>query len=194
VLTPGSDSHLVIYRYAMKKFGLLAVVLLQMSIVGLARDDAPSSGWKEYVYSEDEFAITLPGDPHPHKSSQMPNGTVYLLQLSSGAIFSLHTMEANDKCVDAVRSQSDIYAKNKADSATSTSKGFKAISFREVTGSGYTGVEFIQQVPPAGRLDYERWVCGPHRLYVLAFAWSPDESEPRELRRIVDSFRLVTKK
>jgi hypothetical protein len=177
----------------MKKLGLFAVVLVQMSIVGLARDDTPSSEWKEYVYSEHEFAMTLPGDPRPHKSSQMPNGTVYLLQLSSGAIFSLHTMEANDKCVDAVRSQSDIYAKNKADSAASTSKGFKAISSREVTGSGYTGVEFVQQVP-TGRLDYERWVCGPHRLYVLAFSWSPDESEPKELRRIVDSFRVVTKK
>jgi len=175
------------------KLGFIALVLLQVSIVGLAQDDTPSPRWKEYVYSENGFAITLPGDPHPHKSSQMPNGTAYSVELPDGAGFSLHTMEANDRCVDSVRSQSDIYAKNKADSAGAKSNGFKAISFREVTGSGYTGVEFVQQVP-TGKIDYERWVCGPHRLYVFASAWNPGGSEPKELRRIVDSFRVITRK
>jgi hypothetical protein len=175
------------------KLGIIAVVLLQVSMVRVAQDDKPSLEWKEYVYSENEFAITLPDDPHPHKSSQMPNGTAYSVQLSNGSGFSLLTMEANDRCVDAVRNQSNVYAKNKADSAATQSSGFKAISFRDVTGSGYTGVEFVQQVP-TGKIDYERWVCGPHRLYVLASAWNPGESEPKELRHVVDSFRVITKK
>ena len=96
-------------------------------------------------------------------------------------------MPANENCVNAVHSQSATYEKNK----DAPPNGFKAISFREVGGTGYTGVEFVQQVPN-GKIDYERWVCGSRRLYVFASAWNPGESEPRELRRIVDSFRILT--
>jgi hypothetical protein len=120
------------------KLAFIAAVLLQVSMIGAAQDDRSSSAWKEYVYPENGFAITLPDDPHLHKSSQMPNGTAYSVPLSDGAGFSLHTMEANDRCADAVHSQSDIYAKNKADAAHSN--GFKAILFREVAGDGYTRV------------------------------------------------------
>jgi TonB family protein len=150
-------------------------------------DDTLSSVWKEYAYPETSFAITLPEEPHPHGSSQMPNAIVYSVTLPDGARFSLHTEEANDRCVDTVRDQLDN-AKN-----TAESRGFTVLSFREVEGSGYAGVEFIQKVP-TGKIDYERWICGAKRLYVLASFWDPGESRPKELQRIVDSFRLITKK
>jgi len=136
------------------KLGLLALVLIEMLTRGVPQDSRPSSVWKEYVYSEKDFAITLPDDPHPHKSSQMQNGTAYSVPLAGGAGFSLHTMEA-DSCANVVRSQSAMYEKNK----NAPPNGFKAMSFREVNGTGYTGVEFVQQVP-TGKIDYERWVCG----------------------------------
>lgn len=41
-------------------------------------------------------------------------------------------------------------------------------------------------------MDYERWICGAHRLYVLASVWDPEEHEPKDLQRIVDSFRILT--
>lgn len=170
------------------KIRLLAVLLLEMSVVGLTQD-SPSSPWKEYIYPDNGFAITLPGDPHPHKSSQMQNGVAYSVPLSDGIGFSLHTMEVNERCVEAVRSQSATYEKIK----NAPSNGFKAISFREVSGAGFTGVEFVQQVPN-GKIDFERWVCGSCRLYVLASAWNPSQSEPKELRRILDSFRVITSK
>jgi hypothetical protein len=169
------------------KLAFIVVFVLGMSAIGTAQHDASASAWKEYVYTENDFAITLPSDPHPHKSSQMPNGTAYSALLSNRSGFSLHTMEANDRCVDAVRSQ-----RQKVDSA-GTPDGFKGISIRDVAGPGYTGIEFTQQVPN-GKIDYERWICGPHRLYVLASAWNPGEPEPKDLRRIVDSFRVITQK
>jgi hypothetical protein len=170
------------------KLGFLAIVLAQVLIIGMARGSAASPAWKEHIYSENGFAITLPGDPAPHKSSQLPNGTAYSVPLSNGARFALHAMEAGDNCVNAVHSQSDTYEKNKS----APPSGFKAISFRVVNGPGYSGVEFVQQVP-SGKIDYERWVCGPRRLYVLVSDWNPGESEPKELQRIVDSFRIVSK-
>lgn len=169
------------------KLRLFALVFLEILAFGPAQDSPMPYAWKEYVYSENGFAITLPSDPHPHKSSQMPNGTAYSVPLSNGAGFSLHTMEANDTCVNAVQSERATYEKNK----DAPPSGFRAISFREVGGAGFTGVEFVQQVPD-GKIDFERWVCGSHRLYVFASAWSPRESEPKELRRIVDSFRILT--
>lgn len=118
----------------------------------------------------------------------MHNGTAYSVPLPNGGGFTLSTMEANEQCVEAVRSQSAMWEKMK----NSPPEGFKGISFREVDGPGYTGVEFVQQVP-TGAKDYERWVCSAHRLYVLVAQWGRDKSEPEELRRIVDSFRILTK-
>jgi len=97
-------------------------------------------------------------------------------------------MNAGDNCGAAVHSQSHVYEKNKA----APPSGFKAISFRVVNGPGYSGVEFVQKVP-SGKIDYERWVCGPRRLYVLVSDWNPGEPEPKELLHIVDSFRILSK-
>jgi hypothetical protein len=174
------------------KFAFAIPALLAcLSMVGMAQDKIPASEWKEYVYSEDAFAITLPSDPHPHKSSQMANGTVYLVPFPNEANFSLHTMEANDRCIEAVHSQKEAYEKNKAGPAGGKS-GFKAMSFQEIIGSGYTGVEFVQKLP-TGRMDYERWVCGARHLYILASTWNPGEPESKDLRRIVNSFRILSK-
>jgi hypothetical protein len=47
--------------------------------------------WKEYIFADDGFAITLPSDPHPHKSPQVANGMAYSVPLSNGARFPLYT-------------------------------------------------------------------------------------------------------
>lgn len=77
--------------------------------LGSATGEAPivesEAVWKEYVFVDDGFAITLPDDPHPHKSPQMANGMAYSVPLSNGARFSLYTEEANDTCTDTVRGQ-----------------------------------------------------------------------------------------
>jgi len=143
--------------------------------------------WKEYIFADDGFAITFPSDPHPHKSPQMANGMAYSVPLSNGAHFSLYTEEANDTCADTVRGQLRD-AKNKAEST-----GYRVISFRQVDGNGYKGIEFVQKVPN-GKIDYERWLCAAHRLYLFVADWNPDESEPKELQRIVDSWRVVSNK
>jgi hypothetical protein len=159
--------------------------------LGSATGEAPivesQAVWKEYVFSDDGFAITLPGDPHPHKSPQMANGMAYSVPLSNGARFSLYTEQANDRCTDTVRGQLRD-AQNKAES-----NGYRVISFREVDGSGYKGIEFVQQVPTL-KIDYERWICAAHRLYLFAADWNPNDSEPKELHRIVGSWRLVAGK
>jgi hypothetical protein len=106
--------------------------------------------------------------------------------------FSLHTMEVADNCTDALKQQSELYASHKNDSAGAESNGFKAISFRQLRGNGYDAIEFIQRVPN-GKMDYERWVCAPHHLYVFASDWNPSEQQPPEIKRIVESFRLLTR-
>jgi hypothetical protein len=169
------------------KLGLFAAFLVATQIIGVAQDSPSPPAWKEYVYPENSFAITLPSDPHPHKSGQVPNGAAYSVRLS-GAGFTLVSTQANEGCVEAVRSQSAMWEKGK----NAPPEGFRGISFREVEGTGYTGVEFVQQVP-SGSIDYERWVCGAHHMYVFVSQWGPSKSEPNDLRRIVDSFRLLTK-
>ena len=81
----------------------------------LSSGDPPLPEWKEYLYPENSFAVTLPSDPHPHKSPQLANGMAYSVPLSNGARFTLYTEEANDTCVDTVRGQLSN-AKNKGGS------------------------------------------------------------------------------
>ena len=142
--------------------------------------------WKEYIFADDGFAIDFPSDPHPDESPQMANGMAYSVPLSNGA-HSRHTEEANDTCADTVRGQLRD-AKNKAEST-----GYRVISFRQVDGNGYKGSRVRQKVPN-GKIDYERWLCAAHRLYLFGADWNPDESEPKELQRIVDSWRVVSNK
>ena len=172
------------------RLGLVAVVFLHtLTITAAAQQSSQSPVWKEYVYEENGFAITLPDDPHPHKSQVVRDGTAYRVELFKGVFFSVHSTTADPKC-DSVREQSDRYAKNKD---APPQNGFKAISFSDVAGSGYTGIEFVQQVPN-GRIDYERWVCGANRLYIFISGWSSGEPEPKDLRRILNSFRVIPTK
>lgn len=158
-----------------------------------AQTNSQGAKWKEYIYPEHEFAITLPSDPHPHESSQMPGGTAYTVSLSDGGGLSLHTMNAGDKCIAGLKAQEQQYAKRNTGAAKSELNGFKAIYFRKVTAVEYNAIEFLQQVPN-GRMDYERWICGHHRLFVIVVSWDSGQQQPRELERIVNSFRLLTKK
>ena len=170
----------------------LAVLILQFS-AAVSAQTSPAAKWKEYVYPDNGFAITLPSDPHPHKSSQMPNGTAYSVQLPTGTGLSLHTMQVAGDCNNALDKQAELYAEHKNGAAPAESSGFKVSSFRRVKGDGYDAVELIQQVPD-GKMDYERWVCAPHRLYVFVSEWSPSDRQPPDIMRIVDSFRLLTVK
>jgi len=148
--------------------------------------------WKEYVYPENGFAITLPRDPHPHESSQMQHGTAYSVTFTGGSGLSLHTTTAHEKCAPILEAQAD-HAKHMMESGSAESNGFKALSLREVVGTGYKGFEFVQQVPN-GKFDYERWVCSGDRLFVFASAWSSGEQQPTEISRIITSFRILVKK
>ena len=113
------------------KFSIGVTVLFLFSALSSAQTAAAQKPrWKEYVYAENEFAITLPSDPHPHKSLQMPNGTAYTVSLPGGAAFSLHTMQASDYCSQALDAQAAAYAKRKRSSTAPETNGFKAISFR----------------------------------------------------------------
>lgn len=172
-------------------FKTLAVFILQVSAVVWAQNNSATK-WKEYVYSDNGFAMTLPSDPHPHKSSQMPNGTAYTVQLQAGVALSLHSMQAAD-CNYALDKQAELYAEHKNGAASAESNGFKVFSFRRVKGDGYNAVELVQQVPN-GKMDYERWICSPVRLYIFTSEWNASEQQPPEIERIVTSFRLLTTK
>lgn len=173
---------------------ILPIILIGPFLFGItvfAQTNSQGEQWKDYSYPENEFTITLPSDPHPHASSQMPNGTAYTVSLSTGGL-SLHTMKAVENCEEGLKAQKQLYASRNAGSAKTASGGFKAIYFRNITGVDYNAIEFLQQVPN-GRMDYERWICGEHRLFVIVASWNSGQQQPRELERIVKSFRLLPK-
>ena len=169
-----------------------AVITLTLVLLLLAQAAAQAlsdKSWQEYKYPENGFAITLPGDPHPHKSTQMPHGTAYTVTFSGGSGLSIHTMPAAGTCTQLLDSQA-ANAKRSMRSGSQV-KGFKLTWFNDVEGSGYKGFELVQQVPN-GQMDYERWVCGAHRLFVFGSQWKPGEKQPEEISRIVNSFHLLS--
>src|ERR1700685_896795 len=47
----------------MKSHFVLFALILPRSLIGVAQEKRSFSEWKDYVYSENAFAITLPSDP-----------------------------------------------------------------------------------------------------------------------------------
>jgi len=61
--------------------------------------------WKEYVYPSDNFAITLPSEPTPHRDAQFPD--VQMNVYTSGGV-TLRAEYAPNGCRSAITDQAKM--------------------------------------------------------------------------------------
>jgi hypothetical protein len=69
--------------------------------------------WKEYVFADDGFAITLPEAPHP--DAALPDMTVYTVSVLPGAILSFRVSHENRDCMEGLAQLKDDVRKAKSD-------------------------------------------------------------------------------
>jgi hypothetical protein len=86
-------------RWHLRVFFLTAVLLLSMASRGQVPEVKGPDGWKEYVYPNDRFAITLPSAPRPHKDAQFPDLQVNVY--TSGGV-TLRVEDAPNGCDSAI--------------------------------------------------------------------------------------------
>jgi hypothetical protein len=164
---------------------------LTLPFVGQVSTTKGETAWKEYVYPDDNFAITLPTEPVPHKDAQLPNLpiTVY----TSGGV-SLRVENASGGCDFAITEQLKMIDEVKAGQRKpDPTFRLDLQSVRQGTLEGYAFLEFEQTVRDTTD-SYERWYCADQKLYMFSAQWPVGHSRPASVNRIVASFRLLKKK
>jgi hypothetical protein len=170
--------------------------LAQTSPPGSTSSQQP--GWKEYVYPNDGFAVAFPSAPNAHKDSQVPDGNAYTLSLKDVGV-SLHVANYPDGCAERFAQYVGTVRKAMKqlhDGTLDVSRsGFRPdpASVKETMVSGFPATEYEQEVLQSGQKDYERWSCVGTRLYIFTALWPRERPKPRDVTRIVDSFRLLPK-
>jgi hypothetical protein len=162
----------------MKKLATL-VLILSWAVFALAqRHTAP---WKEYVFADDGFAITLPDIPHPHPDTTLPEMTVYTVSLQSDAKLSLRVSHQSRDCDATLAELKDGALKGKS--------GIDPTSVKDVSVDGHPGVEY--QYGLGDRSSSDRFYCVNGRFYSFSCSWSNTHPRPAAVARAVSSFRLL---
>lgn len=131
--------RLAISGVEMKESGMTALVSITLwaSFI-FAQQQKPQwhpwPQWKEYVYAEDGFAITLPEDPHPHPDASLADTTVYTVVVPPQGNLSLRVLRQERDCAATL----DGGLKGKA--------GIDPLSVKEVSVAGHPGLESMDKL------------------------------------------------
>jgi hypothetical protein len=149
---------------------------------GLAFAQLRTASWKEYVFADEGFAITLPEAPNPHPDPVLPDMTVDTVSLLPGAGLTLRVSHEIRDCTEVLAQLKDDALKVKS--------GTEPSSEKDVSVDGYPGVEFQYNLD-ANRSSFHRFYCVNGRFYTFSSVWPSTQPLPAAAVRIVSSFRLL---
>jgi len=141
-----------------------------------------TASWKEYIFADEGFAITLPDETNPHPDATLAETTVYTVSMSPETKLSLRVSHQNRDCAATLAQLKDGALKGKS--------GIDPSSVMEVSISGYPGVEYQYKLD-AGFFSSDRFYCVNGRFYTFSIAWPLNQSRPAAATRVVNSFRLL---
>jgi hypothetical protein len=167
----------------MKKSGISALLSISLwaSFVFAQRQESQWPQWKEYVYAEDGFAITLPDDPQPHPDSSLPDMTVYTVVVPPHGNLSLRVSHQDRDCAATLAQLKDGVLKGQP--------GIDPDSLKDVSIAGHPGLEY--QYTRSVFTAWDRFYCVNGRFYTFSTGWPRTEARPPAAMRIVSSFRLL---
>jgi hypothetical protein len=159
----------------------LVSVSLWASFVFAQQKKSQWPQWREYVYAEDGFAITLPEDPHPHPDASLPDMTIYTVVVPPHGNLSLRVFHQDLDCAGTLAQIRDgaLKSKGAADPA----------SVKDVSIAGHPGVEY--QYSGSLWAAWDRYYCVNGWYYIFSTGWPKTEARPSAATRIVSSFRLL---
>ena len=171
----------------MKKFVRMAVLSALFACVALVAQ--AQSGWKEYVYAEDGFAISAPMQPtFQTESKDTPIGSVdahnYTIDLGNGIAIGINATDFKiGQAVDAKL----ILAATKAGLAESLQG--KIVSEKEISLGSEPGLE-LEVVTDTNHMRFRYFFINGKLFALMSTAPLAKPFAP-ETTRMFDSFRLV---
>ena len=171
-------------------FLLTAALMLAASVFGQVPEANSQAIWKEYIYPNDSFAITLPSDPTPHKDPQFPH--LYINVYSSGGV-TLRVSYYPSGCESEITTHTEMI-EDYASGRKEPDPVFRidAASIRKGNFEGHPFLEYEQEIQKS-LSNYQRWYCVEKKLYIFLSDWHVGPPKPANVDRIVRSFRLLNK-
>ncbi len=162
---------------------MVAAILVLVPFLLFGQESA--SSWKEYVYPNDGFAITLPSAPNPHRDLTMPNMTAYTVHLAGNISVTLRVASEMRDCAStlALLKEGALHGKQPG-------QPIDPSSVRDFSANGYPGVEYEFNVNPKLK-TYDRYYCVKGRFYIFTADWPSNAPKPPAVARIIESFRLT---
>jgi hypothetical protein len=165
-----------------KKGKILRSISLMFCFSTLALGQRRGGTWKEYVYDNDGYAVTVPAAPTRHADSQIPHTTDYDVSFEEGP-FRIGVVDQNRDCNATLREL-------KASLLSGKQPRLDVSSVKEITVADHPAMEFQHGV--ANETRYERYICGNGGFYYFFYAkWPVSQSMPASVNRILTSFRLL---
>lgn len=140
------------------------------------------ASWKEYVFADDGFGITFPGNPKPHADATLAEFTVYSVSLPDNAMLSLRVSHQNRDCAATLAQLKDGALKGKS--------GIDPSSVKSPAINGNQGLEY-EYAPSRDRVSLDRFYCVNGRFYAFSTTWFGTQALPASVERVLSSFHLL---
>ena len=141
--------------------------------------------WKEYVFADDGFAITLPHQPTPHTDPTLPDFTVYSVSLPDHTMLSLRVSHQNRDCAATLGELKE--------GALRAQSGIDPSSVKNPSIAGNQGLEY-EYTANGGRVQLDRFYCVSGKFYAFSTGWFGSKVLPASLESVFGSFRLLDTK
>jgi len=161
---------------------LLVSVMVCSALVYPIQAQKPKQQWRPYVFPDDGFGITLPGQVTPHDDGGDRHIHVYTVRLSDGGLFSLRAVH---RLMDCDTTLADLW--DKADGNKDPNEPVVRGTLKQVTLDGLQGLEY--ETGKAGERTLHRFHCGNKIFYMMNAAYKG--KRPAEIDRIISSFHQV---
>jgi hypothetical protein len=163
---------------------LLAQLSIQQASGQKSSAQKSAQQWREYVFPQDGFAITLPYSPRPYYDGGDRHINVYSVQLGKTVV----TLRAISRLMDCETALADQWD-------TATSKDSKApvikSSLKQIAPPGMKGLEYETELG-SGERSLHRFQCADeHKFYIFSAGYA-GKQRPADVDRIIKSFHLVS--
>jgi hypothetical protein len=149
---------------------------------GALAQKARKAQWKEYIYPEDNFAISAPASPGIYPDPQASDVHIYRWELAPQVIFTIHT-GIRPNCLS-------VLATLKSSPPNSRFGENVPGSMKDISLNGYKGLEYETRLTK-GRRAFERLYCTTQKSFSVTVAFPGNQTRPLEADRMFSSFRIL---
>jgi hypothetical protein len=140
--------------------------------------------WREYVYPQDGFAITLPSAPNPHYDGGDRHINVYTVSMGKTVV----SLRAISRLMDCETALSEMW--DKAENTRNPNEPVIKGSLKQISPAGMKGLEYETEMG-SGERSLHRFQCADeHKFYIFNVGYA-GKQRPAEVDRIIKSFHVV---